>query len=681
MKASTKKRIFIMLGVFIFIPIVTFVLCKRYNISPQDVYTTEYKVKTHARRAAVETCFYHPVMKATFVEPIAEEEVKKPLTKKEIRELVDEQVEAANAKREEEFVADTDKYKGSLTDIDEWGELGESRTFIPLGAFAPDWARFPQKVLVAYKTEKKEITAWEKEYEKDVLIISELANISPTAAKATIVTLRASGYSLTKTDIDKTSEVTLLHYRGGWDNSYPETLNWKVSYAGEEANLIVGYDIRGILEVKPLADDKIIHIEAGYYDLMDQYKPKSNDMLRLEMDKERLETEAEAKDKRIQELLDEAWEKEKKEYPKRDISQVTWLDVIGGTVKIEQFWMISGGTGVFLGNTQVKKDISGWDGRSYGWYGHDLRGKNKGVVMTNAHVAMSAMKFSVEVTEDLEEMWIMYPGIPFVRYTQNSDMMGSPAELLYYDQEPVMTMDFDVALLVTSQVPAYEKHRALLGNSSQVRNGDKVIMVGNPALNQKFMTEGIVSNVSYSALNSKAADWWLYEGIPRGVYNWILNSNFWIDTPIGTGGTSGSAVWAMQGSEKGKVVALHNMGLVTSTSVANRFPFDEKGKGLNVKGLGIDADVSTLFSIVAKENGKKMFANYSYKDAKFSMNMDKFKEKEPGIEITELCGGRVDISGMNGAIPIDKVKQYLQERGIDPDQFGWKELSDEYWEK
>ena len=33
------------------------------------------------------------------------------------------------------------------------------------------------------------------------------------------------------------------------------------------------------------------------------------------------------------------------------------------------------------------------------------------------------------------------------------------------------------------------------------------------------------------------------------------------------------------------------------------------------------------------------------------------------------------------AIPINKVKAYLQERGMDPEHFGWEGLQDEYWEK
>jgi len=72
MKTSKKKRIFITLGVLICIPIVTFAVCIRYNISPQDVYTTEYKVKTHARRAAVEPIFYIPILKASFTTPLRE---------------------------------------------------------------------------------------------------------------------------------------------------------------------------------------------------------------------------------------------------------------------------------------------------------------------------------------------------------------------------------------------------------------------------------------------------------------------------------------------------------------------------------------------------------------------------------------------------------------------------------
>ena len=47
----------------------------------------------------------------------------------------------------------------------------------------------------------------------------------------------------------------------------------------------------------------------------------------------------------------------------------------------------------------------------------------------------------------------------------------------------------------------------------------------------------------------------------------------------------------------------------------------------------------------------------------------------------EDCGLWVEVTGMSAAIPINKVKAYLQERGINPDDFGWESVEKEYWEK
>ena len=45
------------------------------------------------------------------------------------------------------------------------------------------------------------------------------------------------------------------------------------------------------------------------------------------------------------------------------------------------------------------------------------------------------------------------------------------------------------------------------------------------------------------------------------------------------------------------------------------------------------------------------------------------------------CGGKVDMAGMNGCIPINYVKRFLQERGLDPAHFQWEGLKANYWEK
>ena len=93
------------------------------------------------------------------------------------------------------------------------------------------------------------------------------------------------------------------------------------------------------------------------------------------------------------------------------------------------------------------------------------------------------------------------------------------------------------------------------------------------------------------------------------------------------------------------------------------------------------ADDDTLITVMAKENGEKLFSNFSYKDAKFDMTMEDFEKKEPSIKVTKLCGGRVSVSGMNGAIPINSVKMFLETRGIDPNYFGWELAPESYWEK
>jgi len=196
---------------------------------------------------------------------------------------------------------------------------------------------------------------------------------------------------------------------------------------------------------------------------------------------------------------------------------------------------------------------------------------------------------------------------------------------------------------------------------------------------QKFLTEGVVSNTSYSMLKSPLSDPWLYEGISRGAFNWLQNSSLWIEASIGIGGVSGSGIYALGGSEKGKVIALRNMGMATSVAINTNISTNKEG--LDIKGLGIVADDDTLITVMAKENGEKLFSNFSYKDAKFDMTMEDFEKKEPSIKVTKLCGGRVSVSGMNGAIPINSVKMFLETRGIDPNYFGWELAPESYWEK
>jgi len=67
----------------------------------------------------------------------------------------------------------------------------------------------------------------------------------------------------------------------------------------------------------------------------------------------------------------------------------------------------------------------------------------------------------------------------------------------------------------------------------------------------------------------------------------------------------------------------------------------------------------------------------------YSQDFDSFMEDNPGLKESyeEQCGGIVAVAGMNGCIPINHVKRFLQERGLDPAHFQWAGLKDSYWEK
>jgi len=276
---------------------------------------------------------------------------------------------------------------------------------------------------VVYKVEKTEITEWEKQYEKDILAISELANVSPTQARGIISRLRVEGYSISKEEVDVEQGVTLLWFDDGWDDPYPLTLEWQVVVEGTEENIIMGYDPRGVLIVKPIPEKSVgelkrVMVGAGYFDLKDEYKPKT------EVEKA---LEGEVK------ILKEALGKQKKEeeVDKRDIGKATWADVTYGTVKVEEFWVMSAASGVFLGNMKAREAFGGE--QSYGGQVHDIWGEKKGVVLTNAHVAQASLNLKIYVSKDKEVMWVFFPATAMVRYTQDSDLYGSPAQILTID--------------------------------------------------------------------------------------------------------------------------------------------------------------------------------------------------------------------------------------------------------
>ncbi len=626
---------------------------------------TKEDIKLAARRASVQPVFYIPVIKATFTNPI---DVDEKLTKEDIENLLEEKIKIAIEKEKEKETRN--KYNEYLTNIDVWGYEVVSQTHIPLGALAPKWAKFPERVLVVYKTEKKEITAWEKEYEKDILAVSETANVSPSQAKEIINRLHAEGYSISKEKLKEAESVELLWFEDGWNTKYPQTLKWSVETLGTKNNIIIGYDSRGILEIQPVADDARLHVVAGYFDLKDEYKPKSDEVKKLESQIEMLQEDV--KDKQI--IIDA---ETKKKETKRDISNATYNDVRYGTVKLEEFWMMSAASGVFLGNMKVTDKFWGFQS-SWGSYKQVIGNEEKGVILTNAHVANMALSFKVYVSEDKEEMWVVLPGVPYIRYTQDTDLLGSPAQVLWIEGAPVSSLDFDCALMVTTKVPEYDKYKVTFGNSDNVKEGEKVIMVGNPTYMQKFLTEGVITNKSYNLFKSLIGGSILWEGkIPHRMYRTMINSDLWFDTPIGIGGTSGSGVWALEGSEKGKMIALHNMGLRQPLSIASAI-YDKKD--INVDSISLSVSPNSLLKNILRKHGSKFFEHYPFKEAKFRFRMDSFIKKEPifGTAMKDL-GLWVNIAGMNAGVPINKVKQYLQERGISPEDFNWEELPKKYW--
>lgn len=686
---------------------------------------TVKEIKLHARRASVQPIFYIPVLKISFSEPLAgsqkltveylnkllEEKLltksdiekllkEKELTYEKITKLLQERIKEALEKERKEQAED--RYSTSLTPVEKCFE-SPSATEIPLGTICPKWAKFPEKVLVVQRVEKKDIKEWEKEYEKDILAISELANVSPSKAKDIVSRLRIEGYAISKEEVDIEAEVKLLWFDDGWEDTYPIELNWKARIEGTKANIIIGYDPRGIIKVRPIPDGKMVCIEAGYFDLKSQYVIKSDEVKMLEYgievlkkDLERQKEESEKKEQQFQEekekLRKELEEKEsklreEKGETKRDISKATWMDIKFGIVKIEQFWMLTGATGVFLGNMQTRAGFEGWQS-NWGFFHHNLAGSEKGVVLTNAHVAANVINHYVEASKDKEVMWIVYPGIPFIRYTQDSDAYGSPAQLLTYDQQPIMSHDYDCAIMVTTKVPQYEENRAILGNSDNIETGDSILMVGNPALYQKFSTEGIISNKNYDSWKHIQRQ---FKEVPRTIYNWIKNSCLWFDAPIGLGGTSGSGVWALEGSEKGKVIALHSMGLSYWIQIASA---ENDGKKVDINAIaGYEGkEDHSLFDsrdvnnwsahAVLKKYGLKLFENYSYKDANFNIELKEFTENEKSFDdMAQKTGLRIDVTGMDSGIPINRIKAYLQERGLDPEHFGWKGLERDHYEK
>jgi len=628
-------------------------------------------IETAARRSSVQTVFHITVMRISYAKELEEEE---GLTRDGVEEMLAEQ-KAQLEKKVEELIESSqkemakDRHVSYLTKLEKWGYKPPAKTLIPLGALIPKGAKLPKNILVTCKIEqdKEEIAAWEKEYERDVLTISETLETSPSKAKTLLDALTSKGYTVSKERIETSDTVELLYFEE-WDTSYPKTLDWSVKIEGTDTNIITGYlaDL-GVLEVRPVPDDKTVHVTAGYHELKSEFKEKDPEVARLEKELEESKKALEE----AHEALEEEIERHREKPEKRDISKVTWLDVKYGTVKLEYFRYVTAASGVFLGNMRVREEMDCWGGSRYwGVYTHDLDREEVGVVLTNAHVASLAMDFQVHVSEDKEVMWILMPGSPFIRYTKDSDFLGSPASVLSIDQVPVVGYGVDAAVMVTSVVSDYEQYKARLGNSDNVREGDPIIMVGNPAMMQKYTTRGIISNTDYNLLDGLDSGVWL-KYLNKPMYDWIRHSCQWIDAPIGIGGTSGAGITALEGPEAGKIIGLHNMGMRAydiAIGALEPCEFDLP------EGNSLISDTDGLKDLLRRDRG--------FERNIYNIRYEEFLKDYPDFaDALDQHGHWSRVSGMSGGIPINRVKAFLQERGLDPDHFGWRGLDGKHFEK
>ena len=659
-----KKLNIALVILIIFIPIA---LIWTYYQTPAGANDTE--IKLAARRASVQVQMFLPAMKISFARPLDKDKEFNHGVLTEALAAAEEKLKAYLDEKIKEEIEKGEKprYENSLTTVEDYAYEPKSKTNIPIGALrgVPKWAKFPERVLVAYKTEKKNISPYSKDAERDVLAISETTGVSISKAKEMLTRIQSEGYTVSKEEVSESSEVVLLWFSSGWSDSYPSTLSWEVKVEGTDANIINGYS-NGVLITKPIPDKKKVYVKAGYFDLKSEFKEKSSDVERLEREVERLEK---AK-KDLEKKLEKASVKEVKPY-KRDIRSATYQDLMFGVIKLELFWVTSEASGVYLGNADVRKEMSSWT-----YFGlTNITYPKGGYVLTNAHVAAAGVKQEVWVSDDNEVMYIMGPGDPSIRYTQHSDRFGSPAHLLAVDGAVVYSDDYDCAVYVTTAIPGYEKNRALLGDSDKVKDGTRIVMVGNPAGFQKFSTEGIVSNADYPTGNAG-------EGFKKNIR--AFKPTMWIDAPIGAGGTSGSGVWALEGSQAGKVISLHNSGIHTGIMMSeikeDSFAFGRS------EGIGMEAEDSTgLIINITQEKKDRLFKRYPYRDAKFDKKYNDIQRKNPDDSFVKMMESKyyafVRMDGMSAGVPINDVKTYLQERGIDPGIFGFEGVKQNYWVK
>ncbi len=660
-----------------------------------ESHPTKQEIRTLARASSVQLAFHFPVLHAYFAEPLKDKE---QVTVALLDKIFDEKIELIQKEIQEAILKERkwqskERYSTYPTEIDAWIE-SPSRTSIPLGMMVPDHAKWLKNVLIVAEVEKEEIDPYDKEYKDDVRSISETANVSLPKAKEILSRIKASGYTISKEEIKKSTDVKLLHL-SDWTTNYPTILKWEVTVEGEpDINIILGYDpYRGILEVRPIPKDRRVRVIASYYDLKDEFKVKPDEVNALEREKKELQERLD----RLQKEKDELGKKyykatHEKSDTKRNIGKATWADVKYGRVKVEEFWMVGAATGLYLGNTEVSSQ--GIEGRDKTWQGWRKAGRystektkgTAGVILTNAHVAHQAIDFKVYISKDLEHIWLVWPGKPYARYTADSDHFGAPAYVYNIDGENVISWDFDSALMLTSPVVGMEKNRAILGDSDKIETGQKMMVVGNPSLVQKFTSEGVITNKKYSLWQSIYTANWFPEIKNKPQYNYIKNATLWFDA-MAHGGNSGSGIWMTEGSQKGTVVGLLNMGLTRPLAFA---PIKKRSISLanetkNIKLIDTPAGsffVGNELAKPTKEYMLKFFEQHPVEKAEYSMAYEHFLLDYPTFKIVTEEMAYVAMAGMTAAIPINHIKRFLQERGIDPRQFNWgKELDTNYFAK
>ena len=77
---------------------------------------------------------------------------------------------------------------------------------------------------------------------------------------------------------------------------------------------------------------------------------------------------------------------------------------------------------------------------------------------------------------------------------------------------------------------------------------------------------------------------------------------------------------------------------------------------------------------------KSLFDDMPLDNARFGTKVDVFAKANPDfMDAIEKHHGYISVSGMNAGIPINLIKTYLQERGLNPSNFGWDGLTNDYW--